>query len=320
VVKRIAVGTNPRGIVFSPDGRRAYVANALDDTLTVIETAGFTVSGTIDLGGPDQITETRWGERLFHSAAITFGRQFSCRSCHPDGHVNGLTFDIEPDGLGMNPVDNRTLRGILDTAPFKWEGTNPTLRRQCGPRLAVFFTRLDPYTPAELTALVRYIATIERPPNRYRDADGLTPAQRRGQLVFQRTRNNRNELIPAEQRCTTCHSGPTRTAATRGNVGTTMWFDVPVDTTVVDLADVTTDVERYGELGLYYFLDTGTPTRSWDAPHLTNIYDSAPYLHNGAAPSLEEIWTRFDVVRLHGAVDDLTRRQFNDLIAYLKTL
>ncbi|MHC4767964.1 MAG: YVTN family beta-propeller repeat protein, partial [Planctomycetota bacterium] len=97
VLKRIAVGTNPRGVVFSPDGRFAYVANALDDSVTVIDTAQFNVTGVIDLGGPEAVTETRWGERLFHSAGITYARQFSCRSCHPDGHINGLGI-LWPDG------------------------------------------------------------------------------------------------------------------------------------------------------------------------------------------------------------------------------
>ena len=32
----------------------------------------------------------------------------------------------------------------------------------------------------------------------------------------------------------------------------------------------------------------------FDTPHLNNIYDSAPYLHNGMADTLEEIWTRFN--------------------------
>ncbi len=320
VLKRIAVGSNPRGVVFSPDGRFAYVANALDDSVTVIETAGFTAIRDIDLGGPSELSESRWGEKLFHSAKITFGRQFSCRSCHPDGHINGLTFDIEPDGIGMNPVDNRTLRGILDTAPFKWEGNNPTLSRQCGPRLAVFFTRLNPFTPPELAALVRYISTIERPPNRYRRPDGLTPAQRRGKVIFDRTTNNFGELIPPELRCITCHSSPYKTSAARTDVGSTMWFDAPVDLVAVDLADLSSDIEQFGELGLYYFVDSGTPTRAFDVPHLNNIYDSAPYLHNGAAATLEEIWTRFDVLSLHGATSDLTRRQLNDLIAYLKAM
>ena len=97
--------------------------------------------------GRRQRTHIRWGEQLFHSANITFQRQFACATCHPDGHVDGLTYDIEADGIGVSPVDNRTLRGIYDTDPFKWEGTNPTLARQCGARLAVFFTRIAPFTP-----------------------------------------------------------------------------------------------------------------------------------------------------------------------------
>jgi YVTN family beta-propeller protein len=153
VLKYIPTGRSPRGVLAAPDGRVAYVANALDDSLTVIDLARMEAAGCIDLGGPKEITETRLGERLFHSANITFRRQFSCHSCHPDGHVDGLAYDIEADGIGLSPVDNRTLRGILDTAPFKWEGTNPSLQRQCGARLAVFFTRLAPFTPEQLAAL-----------------------------------------------------------------------------------------------------------------------------------------------------------------------
>jgi hypothetical protein len=131
----------------------------------------------IDLGGLKAITKARYGDQLFHSADITFHRQFSCHSFRPDGHIDGLTYDIEPDGIGASPVDNRTLRGILDTGPFKWEGTNPSLQRQCGPRLAVFLTRINPFTPEELSALDHYICTIPRPPNRHRSVGGkLTPA------------------------------------------------------------------------------------------------------------------------------------------------
>jgi YVTN family beta-propeller protein len=320
VDKRITVGRNPRGVAFAPDGRFAYVTNALDDTVSVIETADFTVVGAIDLGGPTEVTETRWGERLFHSADITYGRQFSCRSCHPDGHINGLTFDIEAEGVGTHPVDNRTLRGILDTAPFKWEGTNPTLQRQCGPRLAVFFTRLNPYTPIELEALTRYIATIERPRNRYRRPEGLTLAQRRGKAIFERTTTNDGRPILRQRRCITCHNTAYRSSATTANVGTTMWLDASIGDADLDVADLNKRIGEHGEMGAYYFTETAVRKRAFDTPHLTNIHNSPPYLHNGAAATLEEIWTRFDQLQLHGDIDDLTRQQFNDLIAYLKSL
>jgi len=58
----------------------------------------------------------------------------------------------------------------------------------------------------------------------------------------------------------------------------------------------------------------------FDVPALNNIYDSAPYLHNGMAPTLEEIWTRFNPYDTHGVTNDMTKDQLNDLVEYLKTL
>jgi hypothetical protein len=202
--------------------------------------------------------------------------------------VDGITYDIEPDGIGVGPVDNRTLRGILDTDPFKWEGTNPSLSRQCGPRLAVFFTRIQPFTPDELEALVTYIATIPRPPNRFRPLGGdLTEAQRRGKAMFERTMTNDGRVIPPANRCVTCHFPPLFTDRSKRDVGTEMKFD------------------RHGV---------------FDVPHLNNIYGTAPYLHNGVAPTLEEIWTVFNPQDRHGVTNDMTKDQLNDLIEYLKTL
>ncbi len=288
VVAHIPTRSSPRGVLVMPNGKTAFVANALDDSLTAIDLEKLEAVGRVDLGGPETITQVRYGERLFHSANIAFHRQFSCHTCHPDGHVDGLTYDIEPDGIGVSPVDNRTLRGILDTAPFKWEGTNPSLQRQCGPRLAVFFTRVEPFTPDELTALEAYISTIPRPPNRYRPLGAdLTPAQRNGKRVFERTVTNDGRPIPVEKRCITCHFPPYYTDRSIRDVGTRMALDRETH---------------------------------FDVPHLNNIYDSAPYLHNGIAHTLEEIWTVYNPRDQHGITNDMTKDQLNDLIEYLKTL
>jgi YVTN family beta-propeller protein len=288
VTKYIETPNSPRGVLVTPDGKTAFVANALDDTLSVIDLVQLEAAGTVDLGGPKTVTKVRFGEKLFHNAKITFHRQFSCHTCHPDGHIDGITYDIEPDGVGISPVDNRTLRGILDTAPFKWEGTNPSLQRQCGPRLAVFFTRIQPFTPQELSALDNYIATIPRPPNRYRPLGAeLTETQRRGKKMFERTMTNDGRVIAPEDRCITCHPPPLFTDRTVRNVGTKMLYD---------------------------------REEAFDVPHLNNIYDSAPYLHNGIADTLEEIWTRYNPNDEHGVTNDMTKDQLNDLIEYLKTL
>jgi YVTN family beta-propeller protein len=286
VTRFISTGRSPRGLAIN--GNRAYVADSLDDDVTVINLKTMEAEGRIDLGGPKSVTLARYGERLFHSANISFRKQFACHSCHPDGHVDGLAYDIEADGIGISPVDNRTLRGILDTAPFKWEGTNPSLKRQCGARLAMFFTRLAPFTDDELTAIDYYITTIERPPNRYRKlGQDFTPAQRRGKQIFERTTRNDGSLIPPTGRCATCHFAPYFTDRQLHDVGTQ------------------TEWDRAGK---------------FDVPHLNNIYDSAPYLHNGMAATLEEIWTVYNPNDKHGVTNDLTKDQLNDLIEYIKTL
>jgi YVTN family beta-propeller protein len=288
VVRYVSTPDAPNGIAAAPDSKTVWVANSLDDSLTVIDMGRVDAETRVDLGGPKVITKTRWGEKLFHNANITFQRQFSCHSCHPDGHVDGLTYDIEPDGIGVSPVDNRTLRGIYDTDPFKWEGTNPSLARQCGARLAVFFTRIQPFTPEELSAVNDYTVTIPRPPNRYRPLGAeLTPAQARGKLIFERTHGKDGREIPVDNRCITCHFPPYYTDRSKRNVGSLYTYDRKV---------------------------------LFDVPHLNNIYDSAPYMHNGMAPTLEEIWTRFNPYDTHGVTNDMTKDELNDLIEFLKTL
>jgi cytochrome c peroxidase len=59
---------------------------------------------------------------------------------------------------------------------------------------------------------------------------------------------------------------------------------------------------------------------TFDSPNLNNIYESAPYLHDGSAETLEELWTTFNDNDEHGVANDMTKNQLNDLIEYLKSL
>jgi YVTN family beta-propeller protein len=285
---RIPVGRNPRGIVLSPDGSRLYVANRLDDTVSILDTTQGKVVGTIALGGPAIIDPRRRGERLFYSSKFSFQGQFGCANCHLDSTFDGLAWDLEPDGLGVDIVDNRSIEDVASTAPYKWNGGNPDLYTECGPRTERFFFRSQGFRDADLADLVTYIASIPLRPNRYRLPDGeLTPAQERGKAIFERTKRKDGSPLRDKDRCSFCHSGKYHTNRQLADVG------------------------------------TGTPTdRSplLDVPHLTNIALSAPYLHDGSARSLEEIWTVFNPKDTHGVTNDLTKDELNDLIEYLKTL
>ncbi|HTW31395.1 MAG TPA: beta-propeller fold lactonase family protein, partial [Candidatus Sulfotelmatobacter sp.] len=133
VTARIPVGRNPRGTLLSPDGKRLYVANRLDDNISVIDTVTEKVASTIDLGGPKAVNALRRGEQIFFTADYAFQGQFGCSNCHLDATIDGLQWDLEPDGFGKDIVDNRSLENLAGTEPFKWNGGNPDMPTECGP-------------------------------------------------------------------------------------------------------------------------------------------------------------------------------------------
>jgi YVTN family beta-propeller protein len=279
VIARIPTRENPQSLAISPDGRRVYVAERLADSIAVIDTERLEVIERIDLGGPEDLTAERRGERLFHNAGATFQGQFSCRSCHPDGHSDGLIWDFEIDGVGENLLDTRSLLGIRDTAPFKWSGKNPDLQTQCGPRFARILTRSDPFTPQQLEDLVAYINSLALPPVRL--AELSSEALERGHEIFNRTKTNSGEEIPVAAQCATCHRPPLFTNRLVTDVGTGGGFDTP---------------------------------------HLFGVGSSAPYLHDGRSLTLEEIWTVHSPDDEHGATNDLSKVQLNQLMIYLRSL
>ena len=277
VVHRLPTQSNPTDVLVAPDGRSAYVVNRLDDSLTVVDIPKFSIRGRIDLGGPKEITGMRRGEQLFHDAKFCFQGQFACSTCHPDDHIDGVAWNLETPQLGRDRVANRTLRGIAETAPFKWNGHNPDLETQCGPRIAKFLFHSEGFNPEQLHNLVAFIKSIPLPPNRHLAADGqLTSAQERGKDIF------------FQKACDTCHPPATHyTAKTSFDVGT---------------------AAKYDTSGMF------------DVPQLDRIYEKPPYLHNGEARSLEEIWTIYNPTDKHGVTSDMSKEQLNDLVEFLKTL
>jgi YVTN family beta-propeller protein len=288
VSARIPVGHNPRGLVLSPDGKRLYVANRLDDNITVIDTQTSVVKSTIDLGGPKNIDALRRGERLFYTADFTFQGQFGCANCHLDATIDGLQWDLEPDGFGKDIVDNRSLENLAGTEPFKWNGGNPDMPTECGPRTEKFFFRSQSFSEQQLTDLVTFVYSLPYRPNRYRLANGeLTPAQERGKAIFERTKSKDGLPIAEANQCTYCHGGPKYTNQKQLDVGSGKATD---RSPIIDV------------------------------PQLSNVAYSGPYLHDGSARSLEEIWTVFNPKDTHGVTNDLTKDELNDLVEYLKTL
>ena len=287
VVARIPTGRNPRQLALSPDGTQLFVAERLADRVAVIDTRTLRPRESIVLGDGGMWDPIRRGERVFTTAAYTFQHQFSCRSCHPDGHVDGLSYDFDTSGLGDNFLDNRSLHGVAGTAPFKWNGKNPSLAVQCGPRFARVLMRTDPIPAPALNDLTTYIESLPPARTLHRPGAPLTAAEERGRETFFATARPDGRPIPRERQCPTCHRPPLYTNRLLSAVGTRG----PRDSSDV-----------------------------FDTPQLLGIAASAPYLHDGRAATLEQLWTVYNTNDLHGVSSYMNKAQLNDLVEFLKTL
>jgi YVTN family beta-propeller protein len=287
VIARIPVGHNPRGLALSADGRKLLVANRLDDTISVIDTNTLRVGSTVELNRQQPVNVLRRGEQTFYSAHYSFQGQIGCASCHIDSTFDGLTWDLEPDGFGIDIVDNRLLEDLRGTEPFKWNGGNPNIPTECGPRTEKYFWRSENYDDLTLSDLTVYVRTMRLRPNRWRLPNGeLTAAQERGKAIFERSVDRFGKPITIENQCSYCHSGPKGTSQKSFDVGTRKATD---------------------QSGLF------------DTPQLANVAMTAPYLHDGSARTMEEIWTIFNPEDKHGRTNDLTKDELNDLVEYLRT-
>ena len=57
-----------------------------------------------------------------------------------------------------------------------------------------------------------------------------------------------------------------------------------------------------------------------DVPHLEGAYDTAPYLHDSSAATLEEVFTKGNRKQKHGKTHLLSPAQMQDLLAYVREL
>jgi cytochrome c peroxidase len=150
-------------------------------------------------------------------------------------------------------------------------------------------TRTEQFSYDDLDAITAYIMRgIKQPPNlMYNPTGELTASQQRGKLLYERTEDVLGKPIPENNRCVTCHPAPLYTDLGKADVSTLADSDDPV---------------------------------LFDTPHLTNVFASAPYLHDGRAKTLEEIWTIYGTDDKHGYVNDMSKSELNDLVNYLKSL
>lgn len=77
---------------------------------------------------------------------------------------------------------------------------------------------------------------------------------------------------------------------------------------------------QYGGAGKKVWIGTSPSGMKLDVPHLVGAYDSAPYLHDARAATLEAIFAQHDQGHLHGRASLLKPAQMQDLLEFVREL
>ncbi len=206
---RVSVGCRPTAMALNSNQSSLYVANQLDDTVSVIDINSKKLVCTIELSSNStaERTPVQVGERLFFDSTLSSDGWFSCHSCHTDGHTNGGLADTFGDGSTGNAKRIPTLLGAGATGPWSWTGNAATLHDQI--HKSVQTTMRGPQLTAEqILSLSDYVSTL-RPAPSVNAARGKLDASR-----MERGRNVFNSLG-----CADCHANDHYTSADTYAVG-----------------------------------------------------------------------------------------------------
>src|SRR5262249_34166087 len=306
------VGLAPQGLVFVPAGQRLFIHNFMSRDVAVYDISdvgwgnvfprlALVATVSEELLAPQVLR----GKQIFYNAAdLRMARDgyLSCASCHLDGNEDGRVWDFTDRGEGFrNTISLLGRKGIGHgrvhwTANFdEIQDFENDIRNAFGGTGfmsdAQFFsgTRRDPLgdpkagLSRELDALSAYVSSLTKVSvSPYRNADGSLSADgQAGRLIFQGLS------------CASCHSGPELT-----------------DSATEALHDVGTIKPSSGQR-------RGEPLTGFDTPTLKGIWETAPYLHDGSAPTLLDVLTTANPAGLHGDASSLSDVQLSQLVAYL---
>jgi cytochrome c peroxidase len=292
-------GHLPEGVLWAGGELYVYERNSEEiAAFTVTRTAaGVTVTAAgspfPSLAAADPMPAIlRQGQQLFYSAnsdqlPLTQNHWVACASCHLEGRSDAVTWKF-----AQGPRDTPSnAGGLLDTGfLFRTADRNRVQDywRTINVEQGGHFSATDPAQEALLDALAEYVNyAIPAPVPPSTDASHTLQGQALADLRAQ------GEALFQQIGCATCHDGPARTdsgadnpsldlagpvvsSATPGGV---LLHDVGTCATGSDAPDVDhTDIDGDARAAC-----------AFDTPALRGLADSAPYLHDGSAATLDDV-------------------------------
>lgn len=194
IKKRVSVGSSgTKGV--SVLGGKIYAANYYSGSITVIDLDNAEKIKDIQLYSDAEDSDARIGEKLWNDASLCFGSWMSCASCHIDGRVDGLNWDISADNFGTFKQTRTMLdtfkRGrVISTGSVSDAATNVE-HSMTGD---LFNNAVSEEQCHQVNEYLKSLKPVESP---YRNSDGtLTESAMRGKSLFE-----------GKAGCISCHSG-----------------------------------------------------------------------------------------------------------------
>jgi DNA-binding beta-propeller fold protein YncE len=309
----VGFGKAPDGVVLDDEGK-LYLNAFLSRSVVVLDAAPILASKSFAV---EQIAEVvvstaeklppnvLLGKQIFYNADDVRMAQdgyISCATCHLDGFEDGQVWDFTDRGEGLRNTTSLLGKRGIGQGRLHWSanfdeiqdfehdirnafggtGFLPDEVFNEGTRNTTLGDPKAGKSP-ELDALSDYVSSLDRvSESPFRNPDGtLTAEGWRGRDVFLRAG------------CADCHSGPDFTDSPSGL-----------------LHDVGTISETSGHR-------LGGPLEGIDTPTLRGIWETAPYLHDGSAPTLVDVITTRNPDDRHGVTSSLTETERQELVSYL---
>jgi mono/diheme cytochrome c family protein len=194
IQSRLALPLNgPRAFVLHEG--TVYVPGFFSDSLSAVDLETGRIRFSMALATSQASDQVREGERLFNDATICHQGWQSCVSCHPDGRVDGLNWDLRNDGLG-NPKNTKSLLLAHRTPPAMTSGARASAEQavRSGLRHIHFAKRPE----SEAAAMDEYLRSMQPAQSPHLLNGALSGAARRGQRLFEDPRVG----------CADCHPAP----------------------------------------------------------------------------------------------------------------
>ena len=277
----LAGGDGPRGVVAV--GRTAVTALYFADAVSTfcLDEASATAR-LLSVGPAKDLTKdrVRRGEMLYNDGSMCFQQWQSCASCHPDGRIDGLNWDLLNDGMG-NPKQTKSELYTHCTPPTMVTGIRPDMHacNMAGLVHIQFVTRPE----EDVHCFDAYCTSMKPVPSPYLVNGQLSERAKRGEQLFR------------QAKCADCHKPDAK-----GPAGEALWSDL-----------------KLYDIGLGTATETG---RKFDTPTLTECWRTAPYLYDGRALTMEEVLTTANPGDRHGETSKLSPDQIKDLAEYVLSL